>query len=823
MSTQEWIIPTPGMVITQNVSFMPGVYDFYNKPGITVAADDITINGNGAVLIGGKEKGEKQADTDKDEFAYGYKQMKNDSLGYHGIAIYSQGTTGVTLKNLSARNFEIGVKLERCNQWSIEGNDLSYNYHNPDHGWDEHEDLGGIVLYHTHHSSIMQNKANNVWSALVLRYSDGNKVINNDFSHTSNVGLRLWRACDNSFEDNDFSWGLRKDPGEIHARDSSCVLIETGSDRNRFLRNDMRFGGDGLFIRSLNGWMSIGNYFEENDTSFANNNAIEAWDYGNTYIRNKANYSSYGFWLGNSDKTVLIENEVAYNGTCFANAPENFGNSGIAVVNGSGNDFLVVGNRIHHNQGPGIALRNLPENPSKNWMIKDNQIFENANDRRGYPGYGIYMKNAENIVLDDNDIHDNGSDAVYCADNVRNVIHAQVPSDLSVTAGIVSESIVAAKESVMLQASGLPFGEAEIQWQFSDGQTAQGASISMVFRTLGLIRVSMLAQVQGAYYLARKNLYVLPNGVSLTKDADTVQDASACDSLFVLMEYRNETLMDQENQHPVWHILQDDENYFILTPAKGAVDQLANQVNDYKYGYVPLEIPLAGSNDFQVTMVGTPDLHKIAGYQVEAGKTSVNVQYVGLYRSGDYESLMVEKPRLVGKNETFSPDRIPAFVDIESIQIKLNYNRGILAEGKPNLLVKICQFDQDITQHTCVFQREMEAKDLIFQQALKIDVDLKSMDTTKQYFVSLQIKEVSKDLASGNFYRWVGKGYEKNVDGYGYFNQGNLKEMAFGWGQAWLKIHTADYTVDMSHSSESLGNRVGYEDFEQFYQVFSLR
>ena len=79
-------------------------------------------------------------------------------------------------------------------------------------------------------------------------------------------------------------------------------------------RNDITQGGDGIFIRVLNGWVSRGNVFVENDTSYANNNCIESWSPGNTYIRNKANHGSYGFWLGGSDQTVLIGNEAAFNG-----------------------------------------------------------------------------------------------------------------------------------------------------------------------------------------------------------------------------------------------------------------------------------------------------------------------------------------------------------------------------------------------------------------------------------------------------------------------------------------------------------------------------
>ncbi|HLO13116.1 MAG TPA: right-handed parallel beta-helix repeat-containing protein, partial [Pseudoneobacillus sp.] len=275
---KNYVIPKAGMVINEDTIFLPGVYYFFEEEGITIGSSNITLEGNGAIFIGGKKKLKNKESQNKDEFSYGYSKLgKDDSLGFNGIAVYSKNTENVTIKNLGAKNFEIGLKLENCRNFTISNNDFSYNYHNPDHGWDEHEDLGGIVLDHTDHCFIENNKAMNVWNALTIKNGNKNIVKNNQFSHTSNVGLRLWRSCENEFYQNDFSWGIRKEPYEVHARDSSCVLIETGSNHNKFIKNDMRFGGDGLFIRSLNGWMSTGNYFEENDTSFANNNAIEAW------------------------------------------------------------------------------------------------------------------------------------------------------------------------------------------------------------------------------------------------------------------------------------------------------------------------------------------------------------------------------------------------------------------------------------------------------------------------------------------------------------------------------------------------------------------
>ena len=69
--------------------------------------------------------------------------------------------------------------------------------------------------------------------------------------------------------------------------------------------NDFTHGGDGIFVRALNGMCSEYNVFEGNDTSFANNNAVECGMGRNYWYNNKANWSSFGFWMGGSDENVM--------------------------------------------------------------------------------------------------------------------------------------------------------------------------------------------------------------------------------------------------------------------------------------------------------------------------------------------------------------------------------------------------------------------------------------------------------------------------------------------------------------------------------------
>ena len=186
------------------------------------------------------------------------------------------------------------------------------------------------------------------------------------------------------------------------------MLIESGSNDNRFLRNDCSHGGDGIFIRVLNGWVSTGNVFEENDCSYANNNCVEAWSPRNTYLRNKANHGSYGFWLGASDQTALIGNEASFNGLPDGNhnsphLPDD-GHAGIVFMFGPSSHTVVRGNTCVGNHGAGIALIGDQESQGErwrayHWIIEQNRLVKNR--------WGIYMQHADWIDMAANRFTDN--------------------------------------------------------------------------------------------------------------------------------------------------------------------------------------------------------------------------------------------------------------------------------------------------------------------------------------------------------------------------------------------------------------------------------
>ncbi len=382
--------------------------DFALEPGVTVSArlvvraSHVTIDGRNAILAGPGQIGDAE------------------SCAAAGIGILVEGGTGVVVKNIQAHGFATGLVLRDVRAASVTGCDFSDNYHNPKHGWGELPPRGGILCERVKQCVFQHNRANRVWDGLHLVEAEDNLVDHNDFSHCSNTCAKLWKSSRNRFLNNNLSYGLRIDraAGEVHARDSTCVLIETGSDDNYWFGNDITHGGDGIFIRPLNRWVSRGNVFIENDTSFANNNCVESWSPGNTFIRNRANHGSYGFWLGGSDHTVLIGNEAAFNGLTngFHNAPEaGFGHGGLVIVGGPASHTIIDGNNLHDNNGAGLAFRGDVQSQGRSWRTEHWIVQRNrmANNR-----FGIWGRWGDSICLAANEITNNSA-GNFLVDNTR--------------------------------------------------------------------------------------------------------------------------------------------------------------------------------------------------------------------------------------------------------------------------------------------------------------------------------------------------------------------------------------------------------------------
>lgn len=477
---------------------------------LVVTASNITIDGGGATSKG--EGGIPKA--------------------FKGTAISARGVSHVTLKNFNASGWETGLKIVDGEGWTIENCDFSGNFHDPDFGWGENGRRGGIVLENVRKSVLRKNKANRVWDGCVLVDSNDNTLEENDLSHTSNTCLKLWHSSRNVIQKNVLSHGIRIKPGEVHARDSTSVLIESGSNDNRFLENDCTYGGDGIFVRVLNGWCSTGNLFEKNDCSYANNNGVECWARDNVFRSNKANYCSYGFWMGGSDHTRLEGNEASFNGLKEGNhnsphLPAS-GHAGIVFMFGPSSHTVARGNTCIGNNGAGIAvIGDLGSAGQKwkarHWIIEDNLLAQNR--------WGLFLQYADWIQVSGNRFHDKSP-----AENNNSLTAIQVEAGVSrlsvdrtvrtsderrsipkVTLSGPTSALVGQEVRFSVEA---PSPRQTIAWDFGDGSQATSAEVRHTFSRPGFYRVGVNVSNPEGTELAWRDFYAVEAVTELGTDGD---------------------------------------------------------------------------------------------------------------------------------------------------------------------------------------------------------------------------------------------------------------------------------------------------------------
>jgi parallel beta-helix repeat protein len=348
-------IPTDGMTIRCNTTFEPGVYLL--PAGLTIAADGVTVDGCGALLVG---------------------------QGRAGSGVRIAGHSGVTVKNLRLIEYYHGIVARQCRNLTITGCQVTASAEIPANTifldiWAPAEQAhgGGLLLWQVEDSLISENDLQHQMSGLLSYQCRRLTVRANLANYCSGWGFHLNGTCDSLFEDNYADFCCRYEPrgarfGHMGA-DAAGFLIISGSSRNVLRRNFARMSGDGFFLAGLppdsqlNGCND--NLFEGNDGSYSPNIAFEAtFSRGNTFIDNHANYSNYGFWLGFSSESLLESNRMIGNRQ-----------AGIAVENGVG--FRVRKNLFQAN-GHGILLwskrvpafeQAAPKNlTSCDWLIEEN-------------------------------------------------------------------------------------------------------------------------------------------------------------------------------------------------------------------------------------------------------------------------------------------------------------------------------------------------------------------------------------------------------------------------------------------------------------------
>ncbi|MBN1202491.1 MAG: right-handed parallel beta-helix repeat-containing protein [Anaerolineae bacterium] len=384
------VVPSDGMIITQDTRLAPGTYVLPN--GITIAADNVTLDGTGALLVSREQT---------------------------GVGIRIEGQRGVTIRGLAISGYYHGIRADHCHDLTIknvrirdtaeiEGIDTFLYLWNP-----IEEVYGGAILCHdVHGGAIRTCDLQHQMNGVLLYQSSGLTIEKTNASFNSGWGVYLSASNENTVQDNhlDFCNRLYRRPesGLIRAEaDAAGIVLVYGSSNNQFLRNTCMCGGDGIFVAGYDHKGNQGpcndNLFEDNDCRFSSNNAIEStFSRGNVFRRNDCSKSNYGFWMGYSWENVIEDNTIDSDHVV-----------GIAVEHGF--DFTIRNNRIRQNdEGIRLWTRGGPvvehwpgHEVSYNVRLAGNLIEGNHTGFYGYTGEETTDQECHDYHLRGNTIRDN--------------------------------------------------------------------------------------------------------------------------------------------------------------------------------------------------------------------------------------------------------------------------------------------------------------------------------------------------------------------------------------------------------------------------------
>ena len=322
-ATSQPIRPAAGMIVSRTTTLAPGHYTLKSAdlehPALTIRGSDITVDFSNVVLRGAP------ADADPDGFA--------------GLAVLVDGGERVTIKNLRAHGYRIGILARNTSHLRITGSDLSYNFKPRLYSLVEHESLvdwmsfhhnekdewlqagAGIYLAGSDDAEIDNTTIVQGQNGLMLARSNNARIWNNTFSFLSGLGIGLYRSSGNTIMHNRVDWCVRGYSHTFYNRgqDSAGILIYEQSNKNIVAFNSVTHGGDGLFLWAGQSTMDTGdggandNVFYDNDFSFAPTNGMEATFSRNVFYGNRVEDCWHGLWGGYSFDSWIVANRFARN------------------------------------------------------------------------------------------------------------------------------------------------------------------------------------------------------------------------------------------------------------------------------------------------------------------------------------------------------------------------------------------------------------------------------------------------------------------------------------------------------------------------------
>ena len=309
--------------------------------------------------------------------------LSGDSLAhqFRGIGVLVRGAEGATITGGRISGYRFGIRIEGGSGHRVLNSDLSGSrsqaLKSTPARYDEADwldifrpdtfELYGSALYlkGTEKVEVRGITANSSQNGIGLFEARESFIADNDVSHNSGWGIHLWRSSSNTIIRNAAHHNVRCE-SESYRRgcDSAGILLRESSDSNFIADNDISWSGDGFFLSGHRPYVtpSIGNIVVRNDASHSYHNAFEStFSWGNTFLRNRADSSDYGFWLGYSSGTTVRGNTI-------------LGTRSAAIAIEHGADNVIAGNTIVGGQ-LGVRLfapRAGEESPSRDTRIDDN-------------------------------------------------------------------------------------------------------------------------------------------------------------------------------------------------------------------------------------------------------------------------------------------------------------------------------------------------------------------------------------------------------------------------------------------------------------------
>ncbi len=338
--------------------------------GITIGADDITLDCAGHTITG---------------------------TGNNGDGISSYGSTNITIKNCTVVNWYNGIAVGSVSQSNIFNNTAEYNNY-------------GIEVYQASHDNIIENNTLNQNSNTGVSLENGpllNKISNNVFTYGS-TGLRLSSGNNSTVYNNTF-----------YAISTTAVYIFNTAMYNNVTYNNISYNGGGLIIGSSNNTINYNWVFENSNfnvdllSSTGNNFTYNYW--GSTNLcdakLNGVNRSDAIPYFEDSGMTTLgyTNPSVCCGDTVTTSTTLSYD------LNCSTNEGLRIGANNVVFDCAGHYIRDSPG--SNNYGIyvngRTNTTINNCNITRFY--YGIYIDSSWNSSIENSTTSYNRQNGIYLA------------------------------------------------------------------------------------------------------------------------------------------------------------------------------------------------------------------------------------------------------------------------------------------------------------------------------------------------------------------------------------------------------------------------